>query len=152
MDDCSSSKIPMAFGYKIYADPFGESADHKTYRGMLGSLICLIASRPDIVFATGLCARYQPDPKVSHLTVVKQIFRYLKRSKALGLWYPTGNDFSLQAFIDADHAGCRLDRKITLGGCQFLGGRLVSWSSQKQNCVSLSTAEAEYVDAASCCS
>ncbi|XP_052627186.1 uncharacterized mitochondrial protein AtMg00810-like [Lactuca sativa] len=116
----------MAFGYKISVDPIGESVDHKTYRGMIGSLMYLTAIRPDIVFATGLCAQYQAGPKVSHLTAVKQILRYLKGSKAMGLWYPTGNDFSLQAFIDADHAGCRLDRKSTSGGCQFLGGRLVS--------------------------
>ncbi|XP_023744287.1 uncharacterized mitochondrial protein AtMg00810-like [Lactuca sativa] len=86
------------------------------------------------------------------MTAVKQILTYLKGSKALGLWYPAGNDFSLQAFNDANHAGCRLDRKSTSGGCQFLGGRFVSWSSRKQNCVSLSTTEVEYVVAASCCS
>ena len=79
----------MAFGYKISADSTGESIDHKTYRGMIGSLMYLTASRPDIVFATGLCVRYQADPKVSHLNAVKQIFKYLKGSKALGLWYPS---------------------------------------------------------------
>ncbi|CAH1432412.1 unnamed protein product [Lactuca virosa] len=152
MDNCSSTKVAMAFGYKISDDPSGKSVDHKIYRGIIGSLMYLTASRPDIVFATGVCARYQADPKVSHMTAAKQILRYLKGSKSLGLWYPAGNDFSLQAFTDADHAGCRLDRKSTSGGCQFLGGRLVSWSSRKQSCVSLSTAEAEYVVAASCCS
>ncbi|KAL7602350.1 hypothetical protein Lser_V15G23424 [Lactuca serriola] len=129
----------MAFGYKISADPSGESVDHKTYRGIIGSLMYLTASRPDIAFATGVCARYQTDPKMSHMTAPKQILRYLKGSKTLGLWYPAGNDFSLQAFTDADHVGCKLDRKITSGGHKFLGGRLVSWSSRKQNCVSLST-------------
>ncbi|XP_023768358.1 uncharacterized mitochondrial protein AtMg00810-like [Lactuca sativa] len=126
LDNCSSAKVPMAFGYKISADPFEESVDHKTYRGMIGSLMYLTASRPDIVFATSLCARYQADPKVSHLTAIKKILRYLKGSKALGLWYPAGNDFRFQVFIDVDDAGCRLDRKITSGGCQFLVGRLVS--------------------------
>ncbi|XP_052627800.1 uncharacterized mitochondrial protein AtMg00810-like [Lactuca sativa] len=129
----------MAFGYKISADPSGESVDHKTYRGIIGSLMYLTASRPDIVFATGVCARYQTDPKMSHMTAAKQILWYLKGSKTLGLWYPAGNDFSLQAFTDADHVGCKLVRKITSGGRKFLGGRLVSWSSRKQNCVSLST-------------
>ncbi|KAL7598862.1 uncharacterized mitochondrial protein AtMg00810-like [Lactuca sativa] len=119
---------------------------------MIGSLMYLTTSRLNIFFATSLCARYQADPKVSHLTAVKPILRYLKGSKALGLWYPAGNGFNLQAFTTADHAGCKLDRKITSGGCQFLGGRLVSWSSRKQNYVSLSTAEAEYVAAANCCS
>ena len=110
------------------------------------------ASRPNIVFATGMCARYQADPKVSHRTATKQILRYLKGSKSMGLWYPAGNEFSLQVFTDADHAGCKLDRKSTSGGCQFLRGRLVSWSSRKQICVSLSTAKAEFVATASCCS
>ncbi|KAL7598555.1 uncharacterized mitochondrial protein AtMg00810-like [Lactuca sativa] len=122
----------MAFKYKISTDPSGESVDHKTYKGIIGSLMYPTASRPDIVFATGVCARYQADPKMSHMTAAKQILRYLKGSKTLGLWYPAGNDFSLQAFTDADHVGCRLDRKITLGGCQFLGGRLISWSSRKK--------------------
>ncbi|XP_023745442.1 uncharacterized mitochondrial protein AtMg00810-like [Lactuca sativa] len=121
----------MAFGYKISADPIGESVDKKTYQGMIGSLTYLTASRPAIVFTTSLCARYQANPKVSHLNAVKQIFRHLKGSKALGLWYLEGNNFSLQAFTDADHAGCRLDQKSTFGGCQFIGGRLVSWSSRK---------------------
>ncbi|XP_023762509.1 uncharacterized mitochondrial protein AtMg00810-like [Lactuca sativa] len=135
----------MAFRYKISVDPTRESVNHKIYKGMIGSFMYLTASRQDIVFASGLYAQYQADPKVSHLITIKQILRYLKGSKALGLWYPAGNDFSLQAFTDADHAGCKLDRKSTLGGCQFLGGRLVNWSSRKQNCVSLSTTEAEYV-------
>ncbi|KAL7609527.1 hypothetical protein Lser_V15G12913 [Lactuca serriola] len=116
----------MAFRDKTYADPSSESVDQKTYRGVIGSLVYITASRPDIVFATGLCARYQAASKVSHMTLVKQILRYLKGSKALGLWYPVGNNLSLQAFIDADHVGCRLDRKSISGGCQLLGGRLVS--------------------------
>ncbi|XP_023737646.1 uncharacterized mitochondrial protein AtMg00810-like [Lactuca sativa] len=117
MDNCSSTKVPMSFGYKISVDPSGESVDHKTYRGMIGSMMYLTASRPNIVFATGVCARYQADPNISHTTTVKQILRYLKGSKALGLWYPARNDFNLQAFRDTDHVGCRLDRKITFGGC-----------------------------------
>ncbi|XP_023739655.1 uncharacterized mitochondrial protein AtMg00810-like [Lactuca sativa] len=117
MDNCSSAKVPMAFGYKIFADPSGKPVDQKTYRGMIGSLMHLTASRPNIVFAIRLCARYQADPKVSHLTIAKQISRYLKGSKAVSLWYPAGNDFSLQAFTNADHAGCGLDRKSTSSGC-----------------------------------
>ncbi|XP_023731201.1 uncharacterized mitochondrial protein AtMg00810-like [Lactuca sativa] len=126
MDNCSSAKVPMTFGYKISADPSGEPVDHKTYRGLIDSLMYLTASRPDIIFAMGVCARYQADLKVSHMTAAKQILRYLKGSKSLGLWYPACNDFSLQAFTDANHAGCKLDRKSTSGGFQFLGGRLVS--------------------------
>ncbi|XP_023750832.1 uncharacterized mitochondrial protein AtMg00810-like [Lactuca sativa] len=140
MENCSSAKVPMAFRYKISVDPSGELVDLKTYREIIGSLMYLTASQLDIVFATGVCARYQADPKVSHMTAAKQILRYLKVNKSLGLWYHAGNDFSLQAFTDADHAGCRLDRKSTSSGCQFLGGRLISWSSRKHNCVPLSTA------------
>ena len=152
MDTCSSAKVPMSFGTKMSADILGESVDQKNYRGMIGSLLYLTASRPDIMFSTCICARYQSNPKMSHLTAVKQIFRYLKGTKSLGIWYPSNKDFRLQAYTDADHACCKLNTKSTSGGCQFLGGRLVSWSSKKQNCVSLSTAEAEYVVAASCCS
>ena len=109
------------------------------------SLLYLTASRPDVVFTMGLCARYQVDPKVSHLNAVKQIFRYLKGSKALGLWYPAGSNLCLQDFTDSYHAGCRLDRKSISVGCQLLSDRLLSWSSKKQNYISLSTVEAEYV-------
>ena len=110
----------LSHGYKISADPSEESVDHKTYIGIIGSLMYLTESRPYIVFTTGLCARYQAKPKVSHLASVKHIFRYLKGSKALGLLYPAGNDFNLQAFKDVNHVGCRLDRKSTSIGCQFL--------------------------------
>ncbi|KAI3494629.1 hypothetical protein L1887_40558 [Cichorium endivia] len=149
---CSTAKVPISTNHKIFADPEGEPVDHKLYRGMIGSLLYLTASRPDIMFSTCLCARYQASPKMSHLTAVKQIFKYLKGTKAMGLWYPIGDNFKLQAFTDSNHAGCKLDRKSTSGGCQFLGGRLVSWSSKKQNCVALSSAEAEYVVASTCCS
>ncbi|KAI3685662.1 hypothetical protein L6452_34917 [Arctium lappa] len=110
------------------------------------------ACRPDIMFATCFCARYQSNPKESHLTAVKRILRYLKGSPDLGFWYPKDSRFELTAFTDADHTGCKLDRKSTFGSCQFTGDKLVSWTSKKQNCVSTSTVEAEYVTAASCCS
>ena len=103
MDNCSSVKVPMAFGYKISANPTGESVDQKTYQGMIRSLVYLTASRPEIVFSTSLCARYQADPKVSHQTAVKQIFRYLKGSNDLGLSYLAGNDFSIHRY-----RSCRL--------------------------------------------
>ncbi|XP_071719204.1 secreted RxLR effector protein 161-like [Rutidosis leptorrhynchoides] len=77
---------------------------------------------------------------------------YLKGTPDLGLWYPFGTGFNLTAFTDADHGGDQVKRKSTSGGLQFLGNKLVSWSSRKQNCVSLSTAESEYIAAASCCS
>ncbi|XP_071728850.1 secreted RxLR effector protein 161-like [Rutidosis leptorrhynchoides] len=118
---------------------------------MIGSLLYLTASRPDIMFATCLCARYQANPKDSHYKAVKRIFRYLKGTLNLGLWYPKGSGFDLIGYTNADYAGCKLDRKSTSGGCQLLGGKLVSWSSRKQNFVATLTAEAEYVAAGGCC-
>ncbi|WVZ89298.1 hypothetical protein U9M48_035721 [Paspalum notatum var. saurae] len=119
---------------------------------MIGSLLYLMATRPDIQFAVCLCARYQASPRTSHRQAVKRIFRYLKFTPELGLWYSSGSSLSLRGFSDADHAGCRIDRKSTSGTCQLLGTSLVSWSSRKQASVALSTTEAEYVAAASCCS
>ena len=103
------------------------------------------------MFATCLCARFQADPIESHLTAVKRIFRYPKGNPNLGLWYPKESEFNLIGYSDADYAGCKLDRKSTSGSCQLLGGRLVSWFSKKQQSVSTSTAEAEYIAAGSCC-
>ncbi|GKA57452.1 uncharacterized mitochondrial protein-like protein [Tanacetum coccineum] len=97
------------------------------------------------------CARYQVNPKVSHLHAVKRIFRYLKGQPKLGLWYPKDSPFDLVAYTDSDYAGASLDRKSTTGGCQFLGCRLISWQCKKQTVVANSTTEAEYVAASSCC-
>ncbi|KAJ9561374.1 hypothetical protein OSB04_006534 [Centaurea solstitialis] len=148
---CSAMKTPMAPPLKLDRDSEGKSVDVTLYRGMIGSLLYLTASRPDIMYATCLCARYQADPKESHMKVVKCIFRYLKGTPNLGLWYPRDSGFDLTAFSYSDFAGCKIDRKSTTGGCQLLGGKLVSWTSKRQNYVSTSTAEAEYVAAGSCC-
>jgi len=110
---------------------------------MISSLLYLTASRPDIMFVTYLCARFQSDPKESHLIDVERIFRYLKGTPILGIWYPKNTGFDLTGYTDSDYAGCRIDRKSTSGSCQFLGRRLVSWYSKKQHSVSTSTAEAE---------
>ncbi|KAJ9545388.1 LOW QUALITY PROTEIN: hypothetical protein OSB04_025095 [Centaurea solstitialis] len=152
LENAKIMKTPMSPSCALDSDPDGIAVDVTTYRGMIGSLMYLTASRPDIMFSTCLCARYQSKPKVSHLKAVKRIFRYLKGTVNLGLWYPKGSGYELTGYTDADHGGCKLDRKSTSGHIQFLGDKLVSWASKKQNCVSLSTAEAEYVAAASCCS
>ncbi|KAJ9566973.1 hypothetical protein OSB04_002939 [Centaurea solstitialis] len=148
----NSAATPMSRSFQMDADMSGKPVDLKKYRAMIGSLLYLTASRPDIVFSTGVCARYQCDPRDSHLKAVKRILRYLKGTPDFGLWYPKGSSFELIGYTDSDHAGCKLDRKSTSGACQFLGNKLVSWSSRKQNCVSLSMAEAEYIAAACCCS
>ncbi|KAI3668197.1 hypothetical protein L6452_43274 [Arctium lappa] len=148
----SAMKTPMAPPLTLNKDPSGKPVNVTAYRGMIGSLLYLTASRPDIMYSTCLYARYQSEPKESHLIAVKRIFRYLKGTPNLGLWYPKDSGFDLTGYSDSDFAGCKLDRKSTTGGCQLLGGKLVSWTSKKQNSVSTSTNEAEYVAAGSCCS
>jgi len=118
---------------------------------MIGSLLYLTASRPDIFFSVCLCARFQSDPREPHLTVVKRIFRYLKGTTNLGLLYKKSSDYKLVGFCDADYAGDRIERNSTSGNCQFLGENLISWASKRQATIALSTAEAEYISAASCC-
>ncbi|GKC10076.1 hypothetical protein Tco_1001686 [Tanacetum coccineum] len=112
------------------ADLSGTPVDQTKYRSMVGALMYLTTSRPDIVHATCYCARYQAKPTEKHLTAVKRIFRYLKDSINMGLWYPKDTGFELTAFSYSDHAGCLDSRKSVSGGIQFLGGdKLVSWSS-----------------------
>ncbi|KAJ9561518.1 hypothetical protein OSB04_006678 [Centaurea solstitialis] len=145
-----SASTPMSTSFQLDADLSGNPVDQKVYRAIIGSLLYLMASRPDIMFATCVCARFQCDPRESHLGTVKRILKYLKGTPNFGLWYPKDSGFELTAFTNSDHAGCKLNRNSTSGACQFLGDKLVSWSSRKQNCISLSTAEAEYL--ACCCS
>ncbi|GJU78828.1 putative ribonuclease H-like domain-containing protein [Tanacetum coccineum] len=121
------------------------------YRSMIGSLMYLTASRPDIMFAVSACSRFQVTPTTSNLEAVKKIFKYLKGQPRLGLWYPRESPFVLEAYSDSDYAGANKDRKSTTGGCQFLGRRLISWQCKKQTIVATSSTEAEYVAAANCC-
>ncbi|WVZ53120.1 hypothetical protein U9M48_004106 [Paspalum notatum var. saurae] len=133
MGDSKPMTTPMSTNTALDVDEDGEAVDQKEFRGMIGSLLYLTATRPDIQFAVCLCARYQASPRI--LTIK----RYLKFTPELGLWYSSGSSFFLRGFSDADHAGCRIDRKSTSGTCQLLGTSLVSWSSRKQASVSLST-------------
>jgi hypothetical protein len=151
MKELNGAATPMATKCHLELDPNGKDVDQKVYRSMIGSLLYLCASRPDIVLSVGVCARYQAAPKESHMVAVKRIFRYLVHTPNYGLWYPKGSCFTLCGYTDSDWAGDKDDRKSTSGACQFLGRSLVCWSSKKQNCISLSTAEAEYVAAASGC-
>ncbi|KAD5802460.1 hypothetical protein E3N88_13820 [Mikania micrantha] len=152
LQNCKPCSNPMSSTTQLDADLKGKSVDETLYRCMIGSLMYLTASRPDIMFATCVCARFQAAPKESHLIAVKRIFRYLQGTQSLGIWYSTGHSCKLVAFSDSDYAGCKLTRKSTSGGCQFLGNCLVSWQSKKQTSVATSTAEAEYIAAASCTS
>jgi hypothetical protein len=152
MEDSKAMATPMSTTIALDADEEGEHVDQKKYRSMIGSLLYLTATRPDIQFSVCLCARFQASPGTSHRQAVKRIFRYLRHTPDFGLWYYASSSLSLHGFSDADFAGCRLDRKSSSGTCQFLGSFLVSWSSRKQSSVAQSTTEEKYVAAASFCS
>ncbi|GJX38375.1 putative ribonuclease H-like domain-containing protein [Tanacetum coccineum] len=126
-----TASTPMETQKLLLKDEDGEEGDVHLYRSMIGSLVYLTSSRPDIMFAVCAYARYQVNPKVSHLHAVKTIFRYLKGQPKLGLWYPKDYPFDLVAYTNSDYAGANLDRKSTTGGCQFLGCRLISWQCKK---------------------
>ncbi|GJW11643.1 putative ribonuclease H-like domain-containing protein [Tanacetum coccineum] len=140
-----TTSTPMEPNKALVKDEEADNVDVHLYRSMIGSLMYLIASRPDIMFDVCACARFQVTPKTSHLCIVKRIFRYLKGQPKLGLWYPKDSPFDLEAFSNSDYASASLDRKSTTGGCQFLGKRLISWQCKKQTIVANSTTEAEYV-------
>ncbi|GKB86649.1 putative ribonuclease H-like domain-containing protein, partial [Tanacetum coccineum] len=146
-----TASAPMETLKPLLKDAKVEDVDVHLYRSMIGSLMYLTASRPDIMFFVCACARFQVTPKVSHLHAIKRIFRYLKGQPKLGLWYTKDSPFDLEAYIDSDYAGASLDRKSTIGGCQFIRRRLISWQCKKQTIVANSTTKEEYVAASSCC-
>ncbi|GKD96391.1 hypothetical protein Tco_1380288 [Tanacetum coccineum] len=133
----------MATKPKLDSDLNGKLVDQTDYHSKIRSLMYLTSSRPDIVQALCYCGRYQAKPTGKHLKEVKRIFRYLRGTINIGLWYPKDSGFELTAFLDADHARCIDTRKITFGGIQFLGDKLVSWMSKKQDCTAMSSAKAE---------
>ncbi|GKA80261.1 putative ribonuclease H-like domain-containing protein, partial [Tanacetum coccineum] len=146
-----TASTPMETSKPLMNDENTKDIDVHLYRSIIGSLMYLTSSRPNIMFVVCACARFQVTPKVLHLHAVKRIFRYLKGQPKLGLWYPKNLPFDLEAYTDSYYAGVSLDRKSTTGGCQFLGSRLISWQCKKQTIVANSTTKVEYVAAASCC-
>nr|GEX75631.1 hypothetical protein [Tanacetum cinerariifolium] len=151
METCDLVGTPIEIKDKFNLDQNRTPFDATKYRSMIGALMYLTSSRPDIVHATCLCARYQAKPTKKHLKEVKRIFRYLRRTINMGLWYTKDFGFELTGFSDADYAGCKDTFKSTFGGAQFLGEKMVSCSSKKQDCTELSIAEAEYVSLSACC-
>ncbi|GKC91370.1 hypothetical protein Tco_1152019 [Tanacetum coccineum] len=141
----------MSTKMKLMKNEEGESADNTKYRGMIGSLLYLTASRPDIMFSVCLYARFQEDPKTSHLEVVKRIFRYVKGTTHLGLWYPKGSGIETIVYADSDHAGEYVGRKSTSGICKFIGCCLTSCFSKKQTALAISTTKVEYVSTGKAC-
>ncbi|GJY43239.1 retrovirus-related pol polyprotein from transposon TNT 1-94 [Tanacetum coccineum] len=142
---CDSVDTPMVDRTKLDEDLQGKTVDPTHYHGMIGSFRYLTSSRLDLVFAVFMCARYQARPTEKHLHDVKQIFRYLKGTTNMGLWYSKDTNIALTAYADADHVGCQDTRKSTSGSAQFLGDRLVSWSLKKQKSTAISSTEAKYI-------
>ncbi|GKC25950.1 putative ribonuclease H-like domain-containing protein [Tanacetum coccineum] len=149
--DVRTASTPMDTEKPLLKDSDGDDVNVYHYRSMIGSLMYLTSSRPDIMFAVCAYARFQVTPKVSHSHAVKRIFRYLKGQPKLGLWCPRNSPFDLVSYSDSDYVGASLDRKSTTGGCQFLRCRLISWQCKKQTVVATSSTEAKYVVVASCC-
>lgn len=141
---------PMHPTCNLGKEEVSKKVDQKLHRGMIGSLLYLTAFRPDILFSVCLCARFQSDPRESHLTTVKRVLRYLKGTTNMGLCYRTYDDYKLVGFCDTDFVGDRVERKSTSGSWQFLGGNIMSWYSKKQPTIALSTTKAEYIAGAGC--
>ncbi|XP_066323441.1 secreted RxLR effector protein 161-like [Miscanthus floridulus] len=151
MANAKPIKTPTSTNGHLSLDKDGKAIDQKVYHSMIGTLLYLCASRPDIILSVCMCARFQANPKECHLMAIKRILRYLVHTPNFGLWYPKGSNFNLLGYLDFDYAGCKVERKSTSWTCQFLGRSLVSWSSKKQNSVALSITKAEYVAAGACC-
>ncbi|KAK0591784.1 hypothetical protein LWI29_007955 [Acer saccharum] len=151
LENVKHCDTPMSTTLKLSKDASGKSLEQTLYRGMIGSLLYLTASRLDISFSVGVCARYQSDPKEFHLSSVKRIICYVNGTSNYRIWYSFDTNDSIVSFSDVDWAGNCDDRKSTSGGCFFLWNNLVSWFCKKQNSISLSTVEAEYIAAGSGC-
>ncbi|GJT63896.1 retrovirus-related pol polyprotein from transposon TNT 1-94 [Tanacetum coccineum] len=151
MESSDPVDTPMVEKSKLDEDTQGKAVDPTHYRGMVGTLMYLTASRPDLTFVVCMCARYQAKPTEKHLHAVKRIFKYLRGTVNRGLWYPKDSSIALTAYADADHAGCQDTRRSTSGSMQLLGDRLVSWSSKRQKSAAISSTEAEYIALSGCC-
>jgi hypothetical protein len=119
MKDAKPAKTPMGTDENLDLNKRGKSIDQKAYRSMIGSLLYLCASRPDIMLSVCMCARFQSDPKECHLVAVKRILRYLVSTPCFRIWYPKGSTFDLIGYSDSDYAGCKVDRKAHQGRANF---------------------------------
>jgi hypothetical protein len=151
MEDSKPVGTPMVTGCKLSKDDDSPDVDQSSYMSMIGSLMYITTSCPEIMHAIGMVGRYQFAPKQSHLLAIKRIFRYLKETMNYGLWYPKNQNFQLLVYSDVDWANCVDERKSTSGGAFFLEDSLVAWLSKKQGSIYLSTTEAKYIVVATCC-
>ena len=144
MEDSKLVCTPMITGCSLNSNDESSIVHQPTYRSMIGSLLYLIGTQPDIMHAVGIVGRFQANPKESHLQVVKRIFKYLQGTQDYGLWYPRDADLTLHAYTNVNCAGSVDDRKSTSGDAFFMGSRLVSWLSKKQSSIALSTTQAKH--------
>ncbi|GJW56361.1 hypothetical protein Tco_0103092 [Tanacetum coccineum] len=151
LEDSKPTKTPMSTEIKLAKDDEADSVDSSKYRCMIGSLLYLTASRPDIMFSVCLCACFQENPKTTHLEAVKLMFRYIRGTSHLRLWYPKGTGIETIVYADSDHVGDYVDRKSTSGVCTFMRCCLTSWFAKKQTALAISTTEAEYVSVRKAC-
>nr|GFA71047.1 uncharacterized mitochondrial protein AtMg00810-like [Tanacetum cinerariifolium] len=140
-ESCEPVDTPMVEKSKLDEDKEGKAVNPSHNH----------ASRPDLQFAICMCARYQASPTEKHVHAVKRIFRYLRGTVHRGLWYPKDSSVTLTAFADVDHAGYQDTRRSTFGSVQFLGERLISWSSKRQKSAGISSTKAEYIALSGCC-
>ena len=140
---CRPASTPIEQNHKLCAE-LGDPVNKERYQRLVGRLIYLCHTRPDITYAVSIVSRYMHDPRSGHMDAVYRILRYLKGSPGKGLWFKKNGHLGVEGYCDADWASSLDDRRSTSGYCVFVGGNLVSWRSKKQPVVSRSTAEAEY--------
>ncbi|XP_068486649.1 secreted RxLR effector protein 161-like [Phaseolus vulgaris] len=151
MENCKEASTLMSTSCYMDANLVGTVVDQTKFRGLIGYLLYLTTSKPDIMFVVCLCARFHSNPKDSLFKAAKQILKYLKGTSTVGLWYPSHSSIHLVGYSDSDFVLCNLDREKTSGTCHLLGSSLISWHSKKQASVAFSIAEAEYIVVGSCC-
>ncbi|XP_047331351.1 secreted RxLR effector protein 161-like [Impatiens glandulifera] len=150
MDQSNPVLNPIVPGCKLGKSEEEKKIDTTTYKQIVGSLMYLTATRPDIMFVVSLLTRFMDCPTESHLAAAKRVLRYLKGTMDFGIFYKSKGQQNLIAYTDSDYAGDLSDRKSTSGYAFMFCSGVVSWSSKKQPVVSLSSTEAEFIVAASC--
>jgi hypothetical protein len=151
MMDCKSMDTPMTTDIRKVRDSNSDPVDPSLYRQLIGSLMYLVNTRPDICFAVNTLSQFQVEPRHEHWIVAKHVLRYIRGTLNYGLRYTTSNNIQLHGFTDSDWAGSAEDRRSTSGMCFSLGSAMISWGSRKQKSVALSTTEAEYIAACEAC-
>jgi len=145
MSNCNAVKIPMNTNQKFSLEDGEERVDAGTYRSLIGSLLYLAHSRPDISYATSILSRFMQNPSKTHFGAARRILRYLKGTSSYGIFYAKIDNFNLMGYSDSDWAGSIDDRRSTTGYIFSLGSGAISWSSKKQQTTALSSSEAEYM-------